>query len=112
MNLKKAIFFQPEWILAGLVTAIAISLHFYYWHHVGGLWRDEVNLVNLSGQNSLAAMEKDSFPLLTPLAFHIWMAAGMGSSDLKLRLFGLLIGLGILAVLWVSSWKIRRAPPL
>ncbi len=112
MSSKKAIFLQPEWILAGLITIIAISLHFYYWLHIGGLWRDEVNLVNLSGRHSLAEMEKDSFPLLTPLAFHVWMAVGMGESDLKLRLFGLLVGLGILAALWISSWKIRRTPPL
>ena len=69
-------------------------------------------LSTLSGEHSLAEMEKDSFPILMPLAFHIWMALGLGNSDLNLRLFGLLVGLGILAALWVSSWKIRRAPPL
>lgn len=111
MQARKALF-QPEWIAAVLVTAAIIALHFYYWLHVGGLWRDEVNLVNLSARHSLAEMEKDSFPLLMPLAFHTWMAIGLGNSDLNLRLFGLLIGLGILAALWISGWKIRRAPPL
>jgi hypothetical protein len=36
----------------------------------------------------------------------------LGRSDLGLRFLGLLIGMGILAVLWISSWRIRRAPPL
>ncbi len=112
MQPKKTFLLQPEWMAAILITFAAIMLHFYYWIHVGGLWRDEVNLVNLAGRHSLVEMEKDSFPVLMPLAFHVWMAIGLGSNDVTLRLFGLLVGLGILAALWVSSWKIRRAPPL
>lgn len=112
MQAKKAFLLQPEWIAAVLITAAAIALHFYYWLYVGGLWRDEVNLVNLSARHSLAEMQKDSFPILMPLTFHTWMAIGFANSDLNLRLFGLLVGLGILAALWVSGWKIRHAPPL
>lgn len=102
----------PEWGIAVLITAAALWLHVHFWLEMGGLWRDEVNLVNLSAQHSLAAMEKDSFPLLMPLAVHAWLAAGMGNNDLTLRLFGLAVGAGILAALWISSWKIRRSPPL
>jgi len=112
MQPKKTSLLQPEWIAALLITAAIVVLHFYYWLHIGGLWRDEVNLVNLSGSHSLAEMEKDSFPILMPLALHVWMAVGLGNSDLNLRLFGLLVGLGIVALLWVSRWKIRHAPPL
>jgi hypothetical protein len=111
MQAKKAFFLQPEWIIAILITAAAIVLHFYYWHHIGSLWRDEVNTVNLAGRHSFAEMEKDSFPILMPLLLHAWMALA-GNSDLQVRFFGLLVGLGILAALWISSWKIRRAPPL
>ena len=112
MQPKKTFLLQPEWAAALLLTAVIVALHFYFWLHVGGLWRDEVNSVNLAGSHSLAAMEKDSFPLLMPLSLHIWIALGLGNSDLHLRLFGLLVGLGILAALWGSGWKIRRAPPL
>ena len=112
MDKKETFLRRAQWIIAILITAAAIAFHFYYWLHVGGLWRDEVNLVNLSGHHSLAEMERDSFPLLMPLTLHAWMALGLGNSDLNLRLLGLLIGLGILAALWVSSWKIRREPPL
>jgi hypothetical protein len=112
MQAKKAFLLQPEWIAAVLITMAAVALHFYYWRHVGGLWRDEVNQLSISARHSFAEMEKDSFPIIMPLAVHAWLAAGLGGSDLTLRLFGLLVGLGILAALWISSWKIRRAPPL
>ena len=112
MDKKETFLRRTPWIIAILLTGVAIVFHFYYWLHVGGLWRDEVNLVNLSGHHTLAEMERDSFPLLMPLTFHAWLALGLGNSDLNLRLLGLLIGLGILAALWVSSWKIRREPPI
>lgn len=32
-----------EWVAAIVITAAAVALNFYYWHHMGGLWRDEVN---------------------------------------------------------------------
>lgn len=112
MDSKKKFWLQPEWIVAILVTAAACALHLYYWRHMGGLWRDEVNLVNLSGRHSLTEMQKDAFPVLMPLLVHVWLAVGLGGGDLRLRLIGLLVGLGILAALWVSAWKVRRAPPL
>lgn len=112
MDWKKNFWPRTEWIAAVLITAAAAALHFYYWHHMGGLWRDEVNLVNLSARHSLAAMEKDSFPILMPLAVHAWIAGGLGNSTLHLRVIGLLVGLGTLAALWLSAWKVRRSPPL
>lgn len=112
MDNKETFLHRAQWVIAILVTCVAIAFHFHYWLHVGGLWRDEVNLVNLSGHHTLVEMERDSFPLLMPLTLHAWMALGLGNSDLNLRLLGLLIGLGILAALWVSSWKIRREPPM
>jgi hypothetical protein len=112
MQAKRTLLLKPEWIIAILVTAAAAVMHFYYWLHVGGLWRDEVNLLSISGSHSMGDMTRDSFPVLMPLAIHAWIAAGLGNSDLNLRLPGLFVGLGILAALWISSWKIRRAPPL
>jgi hypothetical protein len=112
MQAKKSFLSQSEWIVAILITAIAVAMHFYYWNHIGGLWRDEVNLLNVSASHSLGDMTKDSFPLLMPLTIRAWLVAGLGNSDSGLRLLGLLVGLGILAALWISSWKIRRSPPL
>ena len=112
MQAKRTFLLHPEWILAVLITTAACVLHYYYWRHVGGLWRDEVNLVDVSQRRSFIDMAKDSFPILMPLLVHMWRSAGLGDSDLHLRLTGLLLGLGTLAALWISSWKIRRAPPL
>jgi hypothetical protein len=108
----KKLFLQPEWLVAVAITAAAVMLHVHYWRHIGGLWRDEVNLLSISSSHSLGDMTRDSFPVLMPLAVHAWLAMGLGNSDLDLRLLGLLVGVGILAALWLSSWKIRRAPPL
>jgi hypothetical protein len=112
MNPEKAFWRRPEWIVAVLLTAAAVALHLHFWLHIGGLWRDEVNQVNISGRHSFAEMEQDSFPILMPLIVHVWLALGLGNNDSNLRLIGLLVGLGILAALWISTWKARRSPPL
>jgi hypothetical protein len=111
MRLAKPLWL-PEWIAAALITIAAIALHLHFWLHIGGLWRDEVNLVSISGRHSFGEMAKDSFPLAMPLIVHAWIAAGPGGTDMGLRFLGLLTGLGILATLWIANWKIRRAPPL
>jgi hypothetical protein len=112
MKPERAFWRQSEWIAAVLVTAAAVALHLHFWLHIGGLWRDEVNQVNVSAKHSLVEMEKDSFPILMPLVVHTWLAVGLGNSDQNLRLIGLLVGLGILAALWISAWKARRSSPL
>jgi hypothetical protein len=111
-RLAKAVSRQPEWILALAVSLAVVWLHFFFLWHAGGLWRDEVNLINLSGRHSLTEMSKDSFPVLTPLLVSGWTAIGLGQNDLSLRLLGTLIGLALPAALWLAAWKIRRAPPL
>jgi hypothetical protein len=103
---------QPDWVVAVLITAAVIWLHCFFSIHAGGLWRDEVNLVNLAGRHSLSDMARDSFPVLMPLVVHGWSANGPGRSDEGLRLLGALIGLGMVAALWVSAWVARGSPPL
>jgi hypothetical protein len=111
-RLANAVSHRPEWILTLAIASTVIWLHFYFLWHAGGLWRDEVNLLNLSGRHSLAEMSKDSFPMLMPLLVSGWTAIGLGQSDLSLRLMGTLIGLALPATLWIAAWKIRRAPPV
>jgi ABC-type multidrug transport system fused ATPase/permease subunit len=111
-RLAKTVSRQPEWILALAATVAVVWLHFFFLLHAGGLWRDEVNLINLSGRHSLTEMSKDSFPVLMPLLVSGWTALGLGQDDLSLRLLGALIGLALPAALWLAAWKIRRAPPL
>lgn len=109
---KKNIFRQTAWLAAILMTAAAVWLHFHFLFHAGGLWRDEVNLVNLAGRHSLGEMEKDAFPVLMPLLVKGWSLLGLGQSDIGLRLLGVLIGLGIPAALWFAAWTARRSPPM
>ena len=103
---------QPDWVAALLLTAVLIWLHFFFAIQAGGLWRDEVNLINLSSRAAFADMARDSFPVLMPLSVRGWSALGLGRSDAGLRSLGAVIGLGLVATLWVSAWATRRAPPL
>jgi hypothetical protein len=103
---------RAAWVAALLITIVAVGLHVRLLNHAGGLWRDEVNLVNLAGHSSLADFAHDAFPVLMPLTVHGWLQVGLGKTDFGLRCFGLLVGLAILAALWANSWTTRRAPPL
>ena len=100
-RLAKTVWRQPDWILALAISLAAIWLHFFFLCHAGGFWRDEVNLINLSGRHSLSEMSKDSFPVLMPLLVSGWTAIGLGQNDLSLRLLGTLIGLALPAALWM-----------
>jgi hypothetical protein len=106
------LFHRTVWLLAVLTTGMVVELHFYLLFHAGGLWRDEVQVVNLAGSGSLIEMARDSFPVLMPLLVWGWSALGLGQSDWGLRLLGLLIGLGLPAALWLAAWTARRGPPL
>lgn len=97
-----------EWLAAGFVSVAIVWLHFHFWRNAGGLWRDEVNLVNLASSPSLAAMTHDSFPVLMPLLVKIWTSLGV--SDAWLRLLGLCAGLAIPAAYWAVARATRRPP--
>ena len=103
-------FRRTTWLAAVLMTLAAVWLHFYFLFHAGGLWRDEVQVVNLAGRHSLSEMARDSFPALMPLLICGWSALGFGQSDLSLRLLGTLIGIGIPAALWAAARASRRPP--
>ncbi len=103
---------RAAWVAALLITVVAVGLHVRLLNHAGGLWRDEVNLVNLAGHSSLADFAHDAFPVLMPLTVHGWLQTGLGKTDFGLRCFGALVGLAMLAALWTNSWTTRRAPPL
>ena len=102
----------PDWLAAVLVTLAILGLHFFFLFHAGGFWRDEVNVINLAGSHSLSFMARDSFPVLMPLLIKGWAALGLAGSDLKVRLLGSVIGLGLTGALWLAAWTARRTPPL
>jgi len=100
---------RTEWLAAALISVPILWLHVHFWLNAGGLWRDEVNLINLAGSPSLAAMTHDSFPILMPLLVKLW--AAFGGTDAWLRLLGLAAGLAIPAAFWAVA-RVTRQPPL
>jgi len=102
---------DADLLLAVLATVAVLALHWFFLNHIGGLWRDEVNSVNIA-QGKLSQIAQDSFPILYPLLLRGWSALGLGGTDLGVRWFGVLAGLCLTAVFWLAAWWTRRAPPL
>jgi hypothetical protein len=105
-----------EWIVAAIITLVALYLHWVFCRHAGALWRDEVSsidLANLPGFAPLWAMlTHDSFPLLWSLVLRFWETIGLGDTDGHLRWLGFLIGAILLASIWIAGGLINRRPPL
>jgi hypothetical protein len=105
-----------NWITAALVTLSATYLHVLFLLNAGGLWRDEADLVHLSLLPSVSEVWQnllhDSCPILMHLAVRAWSAAGLGNTDLGLRVLGLFAGLFLLLAFWFGSWTMRNGAPL
>ncbi len=102
---------DANWWLAIAATVAVLALHLYFITHVGGLWRDEVNSLNLA-QGEWKNISHDSFPILFPLLVRGWSEIGLSQSDFSVRCLGVLIGLGMTGVFWLAAQWTRRAPPL
>jgi hypothetical protein len=102
-NDKKVIHWMEVGV-AAMLLLILITLHIIALFHFGGLWRDEVNSVNVVTMSSVfdfgEKYQTDSFPILWFLLLRAWIFIGFGGTDLALRLLGLLTGLGVLGALW------------
>ena len=96
---------RTGWLAAALLTFVIIGLHGWLLFHAGAFCGDEVNVINLARTHSLPEMTHDSFPILLPLLVSGWTAIGLAGSDMSLRLLGTLIGLGLIAALWLSAWN-------
>ena len=107
---------QMEWIVAILATVAAVWLHFFYLIHAGGLWRDELCVKNIATLPSFGqvweALPHDHCPILFPSLVRIWSAAGLGTTDMGLRILGLGCGLLLLASFWAASRMMGRGLPL
>ncbi len=102
---------DANWWLAITATVAVLALHLYFLTHVGGLWRDEVNSLNL-GQGELKNISNDSFPVLFPLLVRGWSEIGLAQSDFAIRCLGVLVGLSLTGAFWIAARWTRRAPPL
>ena len=90
-------------------------LHVSFLLHAGALWRDEVNSVNLASLplgEFWANLQFDSFPVVWFGVLRAWIAVGAGSTDLALRVLGLLLGLSVLGLLWWNARRLGATVPL
>jgi hypothetical protein len=94
---------------------MAVMLHVSHFRHAGALWRDEAAAVGLATQPSVAEVFRtfphEAFPMVFPLVLRTWVGV-TGGGDTALRVFGLLVGLGLLGALWWNAWSVTRHPPL
>jgi hypothetical protein len=106
-----------SWAIAALVTLFATYLHVLFLLNAGGLWRDEVDLVQLSLLPSFSevwqSLPHDSCPIVMHLAVRAWAsAASLGNTDAGLRVLGLYVGLFLLLAFWFATWMMRNGAPL
>ncbi len=57
-------------------------------------------------------LSADSAPPVYYSALRLWIASGLGGSDEGLRLFGILVSLGIVASVLISCWMLTGRAPL
>jgi hypothetical protein len=97
---------RPDHVVAVVTTIVVVFLHVCLTPNVGGLWRDEVNTVNLATLPTWHDVwefhNQDSFPLLFASIVRLWSGL-FGSTDDSLRVLGLLIGLGGVAAFWITA---------
>jgi hypothetical protein len=98
-------------MFAVALTAAIVLLHLYFLGRAGGLFRDEVNSLNLA-RGAWAGMSHDSFPVLFPFLLRMWNGLGLAGNDAALRSLGLLISLFMTAAFWLAARWLRREPPL
>ena len=96
------------------LTLACVFLQIVFGTHAGGLWRDEVGSVEIASMRSLSELWSnlafESFPALFPMLLRA--VASVSASDHVLRIFGVLIGLLIVAVLWLNARWWRTGFPL
>ncbi|MFA4971609.1 MAG: hypothetical protein WC683_03270 [bacterium] len=105
-----------SWILFSLACLLFIFLNCVFYVNVGALWRDEVSSLTVADMptffSTLANFEIAGAPSLFTAILHFWIKIGTAASDAWLRLFPLLISLGIAAALVWRGIKFGRRPPL
>jgi hypothetical protein len=102
--------------MVSLIALLAIMLHLRFVTHVGGLWRDEANSVQVATLPTVRevwrCLEFDSFPILFFGVLRAWTAVFGADNDAALRAFGFAIGLGVLTALGLNARTIGARWPV
>lgn len=108
-------FRRAEWALAIVLTGASLLLLVVRVTHAGPLWRDECAVVNLARMPTIADIARnfqhEAFPVPFPIFVRVYTSV-FGTSDVALRVFGLLAGIAVIAALWLSSFLIFRRVPV
>src|SRR5215831_12070863 len=92
---------RAAWVIAMCISLAAVGLHIFSLIQIGGLWRDEVCVRNISCLPTLGqvwrALPYDHCPIAFPVLVRLWSGTGFGASDEGLRVLGLGMGLLLLA---------------
>ena len=98
------------------LTVSAVLLHVFSFIVVGGLWRDEIGLVNIallpSWKEIIWGLMHDHCPVVFPAVVRSWSALGLAQTDTGLRVLGLIMGLFVVASFWLAGRMMGRQPPL
>lgn len=113
-KLQERIIGRLELAGALALTAFILFLHVYQALKVGPFWRDEVSTIYRSILPSFAKfwayLPDDSFPALIFGIVRAWITAA--HNETSLRILGALIGVGILAALWLNKKQFGYRLPL
>ena len=103
------------WLIGALITAAAVYLHWVNFRSAGTLWRDEAGIVRIATLRTLHEMWSnighESCPILFPALIRVWSFT-VGESDTALRVFGFVVGLLILAAVWLNGWSFHHSAPV
>ena len=99
-----------------IACVLIMGFHVVLFCHSGAFWRDEISTLYSAGAPDLGTMwhrlATDSAPMGYYVALRMWIAAGLGGSDVDLRLFGSAISCGIVVSLCISCWMFTSRAPL
>src|SRR5271167_4997133 len=106
---------RAEWVVAILLTAVALVLLTARACHAGGLWRDECGSVQLAQMPAFNDIfenfSREAFPVPFPALLRAY-ASVFGTSDTAFRGFGFAVGVMLLVVIWFNSKFLAGSPPL
>ena len=95
-----------EWLLLGLGCTLLIGLHVVLFRHMGAFWRDEASSIHVARAQFFrqfwGSLVHDSFPALFDGLLKLWIWSGPGGSEIGLRLFGTLAGVGLVFAVIVA----------
>jgi hypothetical protein len=105
-----------QWAILAGIGLVAMWLNVLLYNYAGAFWRDEASTLRLATvpqwETLWAWLSKDSFPGLFSSLLRLWVLIGPGDTDDSARLFGTLIGLGLVAAVCVAGWMLSERPPL